>query len=93
VKAVFYFRAMQKDQYIGVFDSGIGGISIWKEIIQLLPFESTIYLADSKHAPYGTKSQEEITQLCIKNTELLLTLGAKIIVVACNTATTNAIDY
>ncbi|WP_299682510.1 glutamate racemase [uncultured Dokdonia sp.] len=84
---------MQKDQYIGVFDSGIGGISIWKEIVQLLPFESTIYLADSKYAPYGIKSQEEITQLCIKNTELLLALGAKIIVVACNTATTNAIDY
>ncbi|GGG18829.1 glutamate racemase [Dokdonia pacifica] len=84
---------MQKNQYIGVFDSGIGGISIWKEIVQLLPLESTIYLADSKHAPYGGKSQEEITQLCIKNTEILLQLGAKIIVVACNTATTNAIDY
>ena len=84
---------MQKDQYIGVFDSGIGGISIWKEIIQLLPLESTIYLADSKNAPYGEKSQDEITQLCIKNTEKLIALGAKIIVVACNTATTNSIDY
>ena len=93
MKAVFYFRVMQKEQYIGVFDSGIGGISIWREIVQLLPLESTIYLADSKHAPYGAKSQEEIKQLCIKNTETLLELGAKIIVVACNTATTNAISY
>ncbi|MEP0263596.1 glutamate racemase [Dokdonia sp.] len=84
---------MQNNHPIGVFDSGIGGISIWKEIIQLLPFESTIYLADSKHAPYGAKSQEEIIQLSIKNTEALLQLGAKIIVVACNTATTNAIKY
>lgn len=84
---------MQEDQYIGVFDSGIGGISIWKEIVQLLPLESTIYLADSKYAPYGEKSQDEIIQLCIKNTEKLIALGAKIIVVACNTATTNAIDY
>lgn len=84
---------MQEEQYIGVFDSGIGGISIWKEIVQLLPLESTIYLADSKYAPYGEKSQDEITQLCIKNTEALIALGAKIIVVACNTATTNAIDY
>jgi len=93
LEAVFYFRPMQKEQYIGVFDSGIGGISIWKEIVQLLPLESTVYLADSKYAPYGGKSQEEITNLCVKNTETLLKLGAKIIVVACNTATTNAIDY
>ena len=84
---------MQNNHPIGVFDSGIGGLSIWKEIIQLLPFESTIYLADSKYAPYGAKSHEEITELCIKNTEVLLRLGAKIIVVACNTATTNAIKY
>ncbi|MGG7034668.1 MAG: glutamate racemase [Flavobacterium sp.] len=76
---------------IGIFDSGIGGTSIWKEIHQLLPNENTIYLADSKNAPYGQKSKEEITALSIKNTELLLEMGAKIIVVACNTATTNSI--
>lgn len=93
MKAVFYFRRMQNNHPIGVFDSGIGGLSIWREIIHLLPLESTIYLADSKYAPYGAKSQEEITQLCIKNTEILLQLGTKIIVVACNTATTNAIQY
>ena len=78
---------------IGIFDSGIGGISIWKEIISFLPNENTIYLADSKNAPYGQKNKQEIINLSIKNTEFLLGLGAKIIVVACNTATTTAIEY
>ena len=57
----------------------------------MLPYEDTIYLADSKHAPYGLKSKNEIIRLCKKNTELLLQHECKIIVVACNTATTNAI--
>lgn len=78
---------------IGIFDSGIGGLSIWKEVIALLPHEDTIYLADSKHAPYGQKAKEDIIKLSIKNTEYLLSKGCKIIIVACNTATTNAIDY
>ena len=76
---------------IGLFDSGIGGTSIWKAIHQLMPNENTIYLADSKNAPYGVKSKEEIIALSKKNTELLLENNCKIIVVACNTATTNAI--
>jgi glutamate racemase len=76
---------------IGIFDSGLGGLSICKEIVSLLPNESIIYLADSANTPYGEKSKEEIVKLSIKNTELLLSLGCKIIVVACNTATTNAI--
>ena len=79
-------------QPIGIFDSGIGGTSIFKEIHQLLPHEDIIYLADSKNAPYGYKSKEEIIALSQKNTELLLAQGCKIIVVACNTATVNAID-
>ena len=78
---------------IGVFDSGIGGTSIWKEIHELLPNESSIYLADSKNAPYGVHSTEKIIELCEKNTELLLNLNCKLIVVACNTATTNAISH
>jgi glutamate racemase len=78
---------------IGIFDSGVGGTSIWKEINALMPFEDTIYLADSKNAPYGEKSEEKIIQLSIKNTELLLSKGCKLIVVACNTATTNAISH
>lgn len=82
---------MNNNNPIGIFDSGIGGTSIWKEIHLLLPHENTIYLADSKNAPYGQKPKEEITALSIKNTELLLEMGAKTIVVACNTATTNSI--
>ncbi len=79
------------DKPIGIFDSGVGGTSIWAEISDLLPNENTIYLADSKYAPYGKRSKEEILELSIKNTEKLLELNCKIVVVACNTATTNAI--
>lgn len=80
-------------QAIGIFDSGVGGTSIWKEIHELLPNEHTIYLADSKYAPYGPKGKERIRALSKKNTEYLLNKGCKLIVVACNTATTNAIAY
>jgi len=76
---------------IGIFDSGIGGTSIYKEIRNLLPHEDIIYLADSANAPYGNKSAETILSLSIKNTELLLKYNVKLVVVACNTATTNAI--
>ena len=82
---------MINENPIGLFDSGIGGTSIWNEVHSLLPNENTIYLADSKNAPYGLKSKEEIIALSSKNTELLLNLNCKIIIVACNTATTNAI--
>ncbi|OYX28032.1 MAG: glutamate racemase [Flavobacteriales bacterium 32-35-8] len=78
-------------QPIGIFDSGVGGTSIWKEIHRLLPNENTIYLADSANAPYGLKGKKSIINLSIKNTEYLIDKGCKIIVVACNTATTNAI--
>jgi glutamate racemase len=80
-------------QPIGVFDSGVGGTSIWKEIHNLLPNENTIYLADSKNSPYGPKGKDAILALSIKNTDYLINKGCKLIVVACNTATTNAIDY
>lgn len=76
---------------IGVFDSGLGGLSILKELIALLPNERFIYLADSKNAPYGEKSKQEIVDFSIKNTEFLINAGCKLVVVACNTATTNAI--
>lgn len=82
---------MNTNQPIGIFDSGIGGTSIAKEIHKLLPNENLVYLADSKNSPYGIKTKDEIIALAIKNTEKLLSLNAKIIVVACNTATTNAI--
>ncbi len=80
-------------QPIGIFDSGIGGTSIWRDLQRELPSENMIYLADSRNAPYGEKSRDEIIFLSKKNTEWLLNKGCKLIVVACNTATTNAIDY
>lgn len=83
---------MENNKPIGIFDSGIGGTSIWAAIHHLLPNEKTIYLADSKNAPYGQKSKAEIIALSIKNTEFLLKMDCKLIVVACNTATTNAIQ-
>lgn len=84
---------MKKNRPIGLFDSGIGGTSIWKEVVKVLPREKTIYLADSKNAPYGKRSTDEIISLSIKNTEILISKGCKLIIVACNTATTNAIDF
>ena len=77
---------------IGFFDSGIGGISVWKEVVKLLPGENTIYLADSKNSPYGSKTISEIQDISFKNTKWLIERGCKLIVVACNTATTNSIN-
>ena len=77
---------------IGFFDSGIGGISVWKEVVKLLPRENTIYLADSKNSPYGSKTISEIQDISFKNTKWLIERGCKLIVVACNTATTNSIN-
>lgn len=80
------------DYPIGIFDSGVGGLSVWKEVTKLLPSENIIYLADSANCPYGAKIQDEIIQLSIKNTEFLLKQKCKIIIVACNTATAAAIE-
>jgi glutamate racemase len=76
---------------IGIFDSGSGGLSVFREIRKLLPEESYIYFADNAHCPYGEKSREYITARSRKITEFLLKEGADIIVVACNTATAAAI--
>ena len=82
---------MTTNQPIGIFDSGVGGLSVWETVREHLPNENFIYLADSKNAPYGSKSKEHITELSIVNTNYLLNLNCKMIIVACNTATTNAI--
>jgi len=93
---LYYFLYMVKNKKsnpIGIFDSGLGGLSILNEIHKCLPYENIFYLADSQNAPYGKKSQKEIIDLSIQNTEYLLSKSCKIIVVACNTATTNAIQH
>ncbi len=78
---------------IGIFDSGIGGITTYKEIKTLLPNESFIYYADTKNNPYGSKSKEELQQITKKIVQYFIKRNVKIIIIACNTATTNCIDY
>jgi len=80
-------------QPIGIFDSGLGGLSVWKEIRQVLPHESMLYYADSANCPYGTRSTNEIIDFCEHIVKNLLNKGAKAIVVACNTATAAAITH
>ena len=77
---------------IGVFDSGVGGISVLKHIHTLLPNEDLIYVADSKFAPYGNKTPEFIQERAVWIADFLIGKGAKALVVACNTATAAAVD-
>lgn len=79
------------NQPIGVFDSGIGGLSILTELVKLLPHESFIYYADQKNCPYGGKSEAEIQTLSTKIVDLLIGKDCKTVVIACNTATSAAI--
>ena len=76
---------------IGIFDSGVGGLSVFREIRKVLPQQSYIYYSDNAHCPYGEKSQEYIIDRASEITRFLLSKGAEIIVVACNTATAAAI--
>ena len=71
---------------LGIFDSGIGGLTVLKEIIKLLPEEETLYLGDTARLPYGTKSEETVIKYSIENTRFLLKYNIKLLVVACNTA-------
>jgi glutamate racemase len=77
---------------IGIIDSGIGGLSVWKQITTLLPEESTRYVADSKNIPYGDKSEEEIYTLAKPLMMALLDKDVKLIVIACNTLTVSALN-
>lgn len=79
-------------QPVGVFDSGIGGLSVLKHIHNILPQEKLVYIADSAFAPYGERNQEYILQRCMVLTEFLVQQGAKAVVVACNTATAAAVQ-
>ena len=77
---------------IGIFDSGVGGLSVFREIRKVLPDEKYVYFSDSAHCPYGEKTKEYITERARAITRMLLDAGADIIVVACNTATAAAIS-
>lgn len=92
IKNVPIMTAASADSPIGVFDSGVGGISVLQHIHALLPHEHLLYVADSKYAPYGSKKPAEIQSRCFALTDFLIAKGVKAIVVACNTATAAAID-
>lgn len=81
-----------RNGYIGVFDSGMGGLTVLKEIERILPTENILYYADALNCPYGSKSKEEILEFSKKAVEWLLERGVKIVVIACNTATSSAVS-
>ena len=77
---------------IGIFDSGVGGLTVLSEIRKTLPNESIVYLGDTKNFPYGNRSKEEIIQFAIQNVEILIKKQVKIIIIACGTATSQALE-
>jgi glutamate racemase len=81
-----------RDHAIGVFDSGIGGLTVLQKLIEILPAENTVYLGDTARAPYGTKSVETVVRYSFENTEFLIQKGVKLVVVACNTSTALALE-
>lgn len=83
---------MDKKCDIGIFDSGVGGVSVLKKIIKLLPNENIMYFGDTKNVPYGGKTKEEIQKLCRRIVEFLILNNCKAIVIACNTATIATLD-
>ena len=83
--------SMNKNDYIAVFDSGVGGISVLKHLVRLMPSERFLYFGDSANAPYGTKTKEQVRALTFAAAEMLYLRGIKALVVACNTATSAAI--
>ena len=84
---------MNTEGAIGIFDSGIGGVTVLKEIIKVLPNENYIYYSDSKNNPYGDKSDKQINALCENIVKLLIEQKCKIIVIACNTASAKSVQY
>ena len=78
---------------IGVYDSGLGGLTVWREIRRALPGESLVYLGDGANCPYGSRPREEVQTLADAAVAHLVELGCKMVVVACNTATAAAIDF
>lgn len=78
---------------IGIYDSGLGGLTVWREVRRALPGESLVYLGDGKNCPYGSRPREEIARLADEAVAALVAAGCKMVVVACNTATAAAIDF
>jgi glutamate racemase len=77
---------------IGIFDSGLGGLTVAREVLRQLPGRRVVYFGDTARTPYGTKSRELIRQYALENAEFLLSKGAKVIVVACNTVSAHGVE-
>jgi len=78
---------------IGVFDSGVGGLTVVSELKKLLPDERIVYFGDTARVPYGTKSKDTVTRFSVENTELLMKHDVKMVIVACNTASSLALEF
>jgi len=83
---------MQENKPVGVFDSGIGGLTVVKELMRLLPCEEIVYFGDTARVPYGGKSRETIIKFANQIVQFLILKGVKLIVAACNTVSSNALD-
>lgn len=83
----------KRDLSVGIFDSGVGGLSVLRAVMDIIPREDVIYVADQAHVPYGPRSFMEVRKFSVGIVEFLLTQGVKLIVVACNTASAAALRY
>lgn len=81
------------DRPVGIFDSGIGGLTVVKEVMKVLPNEAIIYFGDTARVPYGTKSKETITRFALEDANFLIRENVKAIVVACNTVSSNSLEF
>lgn len=84
---------IMKKKPIGIYDSGVGGLTVFKEIRTRFPFEDIVYFGDTARVPYGPKSRNTVIEYSIQNARFLLQCGAKLIVIACNTSSAVALDY
>ena len=85
-------QEISKEMPIGIFDSGVGGLTVMKEIMELLPDENIIYLGDTARVPYGTRSADTVIKYSFENMKFLMSRGIKILVVACNTSSSVSLD-
>ena len=86
-------KKMNRNEAIGIFDSGIGGVTVLKELLKVLPNENYIYYSDSRNNPYGDKSDKQINELCEYIVKLFIKQKCKAIVIACNTASAKSAQY
>ena len=84
---------MSDSRPIGIFDSGVGGLTVADKIEKILPHEDMVYFGDTARVPYGTKSKETVTRFSVENVEFLMTHNVKLVVVACNTASSLSLDF